>query len=741
MNTSVSHHRLRTWSARAALAALLLGLGCGELKEPPRLEAIRALHEEGRYRESLPDLRALVDANPADGEANLLLGTALLQGGDAGLAVWPLRRASEHPRYAVPAGLLLARAMLDSRTAPDSLPVIHRVLELEPDNLAALALRSRAYLANGNLVEALADIDEVLARDPHNVAALVPRVTTLIALDLIDDAEAALATARERLATTDEPISESMRARLCIAGALFSFEKGDLEIAESQYADCLEAHPKNPLAITETAAYYDRSGRPEDATKLLEEMLATTQNSFFRLALARRMRAIGNPAEEERLLREEAERTAAGQAWFNLADLYVNREQFDEAVLAFEEALAAEREPSTMLRFAYADTLVQAERYEQARNVANALEEPALRDLILGRIFLAEGDAAAALEAFSAGIRLWPNNPSGRFMAGEAAEALGDFERAMSEYRESLRAHPGFTRAGLSLAELQAISGQDPLALDSLNRHLRARPQDVEALILTARVAHRTNRYPLATRILQRLAALPGHEAVAVAEEAGLLAADKGAELAVAAIERSQLDLNDPANLPALESFVEQLAELDQHAEAEQKVTAALQAHPEEVALLTLLGRVRERAGKSPRESYEQALVLVPNYAPALAGLGALAEAAGDHQQALALYARSEEALPGHPQTAMNIARVLAALQREEEARERLETVLRNHPREAEAVLQLAELLVKQGELERAAMLAERASWFQVPEADEALERIRALRDESATPQDAGAAR
>ena len=174
------------------------------MKEPPRLEAIRALHEEGRYRESLPDLRALVEANPADGEANLLLGTALLQGGDAGLAVWPLRRASEHPRYAVPAGLLLARAMLDSRTAPDSLPVIHRVLELEPDNLAALALRSRAYLANGNLVEALADIDEVLARDPHNVAALVPRVTTLIALDLIDDAEAALATARERLATTDD---------------------------------------------------------------------------------------------------------------------------------------------------------------------------------------------------------------------------------------------------------------------------------------------------------------------------------------------------------------------------------------------------------------------------------------------------------------------------------------------------------------------------------------------------------
>ncbi len=741
MNTSASHRRLRTCSARVLLAGLVLGLGCGEAKDTPSLKAIRALHEEGRWRDSLPDLRALVDENPANGEANLLLGTALLQGGDAGLAVWPLRRASEHPRYAVPAGLLLARAMLDSRTAPDALPVINRVLELDPDNLGALALRSRAHLANGNLVDGLADIDRVLERDPHNVAALVPRVTTLIALDLIDDAEAALATARERLATTDEPISEGMRARLCIAGALFSFEKGDLEIAESQYAECLEAHSQNPLAVTETAAYYDLSGRPEDATKLLQEALASTPNSFFRLALARRMRALGDLAEEERLLREEAEQTATAQAWFNLADLYVNREQFDEAVLAFEEALAAAQEASVMLRFAYADTLVQAERYELARSVADALEEPSLRDLILGRILLAEGNAAAALEAFTSGIRLWPNNPSGRFLAGEAAEALGDFPRAMSEYRESLRAHPGFTRAGLSLAELQAVSGQDPLALDSLSRHLRARPRDAEALILAARVAHRTGRHPLATRMLQRLAAIHGHESVAVAEEAGLLAADKGAELAVEAIEHSQLDLSDPANLPALESLVEQLAELAQHEKAEQRVGAALEAHPEEVALLTLQGRVHERAGKSPRESYEQALALVPNYAPALAGLGALAEAVGEHQQALDLYARSEEALPGHPQTAMNVARMLAALQREEEARERLETLLRRHPREAEAALQLAELLVKQGELERAATFAERANWLRLPEADEALERIRSLHDESATPQDAGAAR
>ena len=739
MKPSTTRIHLQSIHRALALALLLPLAACGPAETKTDLGPIHALHEQGRYRETLDDLRKHVDADPSDSEANLLLGTALFQSGEAGLAVWPLRRASEDPRFTVPASLLLARAMLDSRTAPDALPVINRVLELEPENLNALALRSRAHLATGKLVDGLADIDQVLERDPGNMAALIPRVTTLISLELIDEAELALATAQERMADTDEEISDAMKARLCIAGAMFSFEKEELDLAETRYAECLATYPRNVLVVTETAAYYDRSERAEEATQLLRDKIEQTGSSYFRLALARRMGALGELEEEEALLREEAEQVRSGQAWFALADLYVNRENFEAAILAFEEAVAAERSPSSMLRFAYADTLVQAERFDEAREVAATLEQAALRDLITGRILLAEGDPAGALEAFTRGIRLWPNNPSGRYLAGEAAEGAGDFERAMSEYRESLRANPGFTRAGLSLAELQAIRGQDGLAINSLNRYLSSRPTDAEALILSARIAHRTGRHNMAANALSRLAAIPGYQAVAAAEEAQLLAADQGSELAVAAIERAQLDLADPANLPALEELTRHLADAGLHEDALERVAGALESHPEDVAFLTLEGRVRERAGQSPRTAYERALDLVPDYAPALAGLAALAEADGDLESALELLGRAAAAFPSDPQAAIDTARLLAALQRNEKSVEKLTTVLRDHPRESAAVVQLAELLVDMGELERAESVAERASWLGAPEAESVLERIRSLRGASRPSRDEAA--
>ena len=55
-----------------------------------------------------------------------------------------------------------------------------------------------------------------------------------------------------------------------------------------------------------------------------------------------------------------------------MADFYVQRELYDEALAAFEHALAV-APPDARLRFAYADTLVRAEQFEKARGVASRL--------------------------------------------------------------------------------------------------------------------------------------------------------------------------------------------------------------------------------------------------------------------------------------------------------------------------------------------------------------------------------
>jgi tetratricopeptide (TPR) repeat protein len=714
-----------------SVLALSLGLACGQDEDP--MVEIRRLHEEGRYAATVDQLRALVDEDPSRAEAQFLLGTALLHSGNGGLAVWPLRAATKAPEYAIEARMLLARAMLESRTAPDAIPVINEVLELEPENIPAMVLRIQAHQAGGANDEALADIERVLELDPTNIPVLVPRVTSLIATQQIDEAEVAIEAARERLENTDEEVDPSFRATLCVARGMFAFEKGEREVAEAQYADCLEQFPAHPMVVQETARFHELIGEEERAIEILQEAFDATGNSVFRLAIVQRMRRAGDAEEEERLLRAEAEERPSTTAWFALADFHVGRDEFDEALEAFDHALALSPNPPETLLFAYADTLVQAEQFEKARSLVEGFEQSALRDLIIGRIHLAQGDPAAALVSFEAGILLWPNNPAARYLAGEAAERVGDFERAISEYRESIRANAGRTTAALELAELYYARGHFADALDAVQRYMQAKPGDVEGTLAGIRIAHKARRFGIATEGLNRLSGLPEHAGTAVAEHATLLAESSpdGATAAVKTIEESDLDLTDPVNAQAVRVLLEHLAELGEHAKAQERIASALAAHPDAAVFNELNGQVLSAAGKSPekaREAFDRALELDPNHAEALSGLAALSAQAGEIDAALELYDRAAKLDPEDSAAVFSAAKLELGAGRTAGARARFEALLAHHPREAEAAIELARILAEQGEFDASLDYARRAEWLRSPQAEETLASIEGLR-------------
>ncbi len=424
----------------AALLSLLLGLACGQDEDP--MVEIRRLHEEGRYAASVDQLRILVDRDPSNAEAQFLLGSALLLSGNGGLAVWPLRAATRSPKYAIEARMLLARSMVESRTAPDAIPVINEVLELEPENIPAMVLRIQAYQATGKNDEALADIERVLELDPEqHPRSGSPR----------DGADRNGTDRRggdcdRGGARTTRQYGRGGRAGVsrdvvCRARHVCPREGGERG-RRGPIRKCLEQFPGQPMVVQETARFYEMIGQPDRAIEILEEAYELTGNSIFRMALAQRMKRAGDAEEQERLLRLEAEERPSTTAWFTLADFHVGRDEFDKALEAFDHALAMSPNPPETLLFAYADTLVQAEQFDKARSLVEGFEQATLRDLILGRILLAQGDPAGALVSFESGILLWPNNPAARFLAGQAAERMGDFDRAISEYRESIRANP-----------------------------------------------------------------------------------------------------------------------------------------------------------------------------------------------------------------------------------------------------------------------------------------------------------
>lgn len=724
--------RLRSLAALLPLC-ILVATACGPPDDP--LDELRELHAAGRFAQSVDPLRRLVDEDPTLLEAQLMLGLALLRTGETGLAVWPLRRAAESPEHAVAAGILLARAQLDGRSADDAIRSIDRVLAIEPELLEALQLRVDAQLAAGAPQKALLDIERVIALEPENPSVLVPRVLALIATERIDEAEAALETARERLEASADAVDPSVRARLCVARGLFAFEKGDPASADEQYAACLDGFPADPLVVREAVDYYDRTERSEHATEVLRQAAEASGNGSLQMALAQRMGATGDTEAQERLLREAAEEQSSASAWFALADYYVRRDEYAPALDAFERALEASPDPPVMLRFAYADTLVQAGRLEQALAVAEQLDHEALPELIRGRVLLERGEGRAALAAFEAGIRLWPNNAASRFLAGQAAEQIGDFERAVTEYRESVRANAAQTKAGLALAELQLAAGAFADALDVARRYANSHRDDPAGYLVSIRIAHGAGHPRIVAEGLARLAELPGQAATARAEEATLVAADRGPAAAIEALERSGLDLDDPDNAPALRVLLAQLAAQGDHAAAERRSAEALAAHPDVAVLHELHARALRSAGRPVpvvREAFERAVELDPGHAPALVGLAELSADAGELDAAVALYDRADAADPGDPIPARAAARMLQSAGSTQSAEERLTRLLERHPRDALAALELARLLAARDELGRAQELAARAAWFRTPGADELVEQIRDRRAEAA---------
>jgi tetratricopeptide (TPR) repeat protein len=557
-------------------------LGCSGGADDP-MEQVRQLQEDQKWQESVDLLRKLVDEDPENAEANLLLGVALLRQGDAGAAVWPLRKAAESPEYRSQAGLMFTRALLRGRNTHDAVAAASQVLSEEPDNTIALGLRADAYLGISDYARALDDANRVLELDPENVEMLVPRVMALIGLERIEEAEEALEVAKAKVAGAGPRATEAIRGRVCAARAMFAFEQGDIDEAETRYEECVEQFPKDTLVIQQAVEFYDRTQRPDFGTRLLERAVRDSENPQFRSMLANRMRVLGRPEDEERLLREEAERRPTGTNWYRLADHYVQRDMNDEAVEAFEQVLAVTANPEPMVRFAFADTLIQARQFERARREADGLaDEPPLADLLYGRMLLAQGDPEGALEHFGRGIQLWPNNPAARYFAAQAAERVGNFERAISEYRESLRADPTQTEAGLRLSYLYEAMGRLPGALDAVGRYLRANGKDdPQAYVQSIRLAHRLGRRNVLAEGLRRLALIPGQLPLAVAEEAMLAAKERGPAASLVVFERSPLDMGDPANAVAFRVLLEQLGALARHEQAEGFVAVGLTAHPD----------------------------------------------------------------------------------------------------------------------------------------------------------------
>lgn len=687
---------------------LIALLGCGQ--DDRRAEVI-AMQEDNRLVETIDPLLELAAEYPDDPEISYRLGMALLADQQFGMAVWPLRRAADSPEYAIEAGLQLAWAAHKNGTHDDAVAAATRVLEVEPENLGALLVRGRSHLAAYREKDALDDFDRMESIDPDDLSPAIDRVLALAKLGEVEEA-------RERLAETRERVGEGEGMELadqvvCTLVAVFSQESGDKEEAEQQHELCLEQFPNSGLVQQHALEFFDAEGRMDRSSEILRAALeADPKRGDLRENLAFRILGAGDSEGAEALLREGLDHDQV-MTWVSLAFFHEAQSDPLSAKEALSKAVPLMRQVPHDLRLAYADIASRAGDHDLALAQIPDLPWPGFESMIRGRVDFERGDFAESLRHFDEAIVHHPSNPGLRTLAGQAAEQVGDIDRALAEYRGALRVQTPGHDAGLKLATLLEAMGNRRAALTTIQRHLNENPNDVEGAKLSARLALEVGDRALARQGLRQVALLAGPGA-AFAIRTGFAADAEEVAPLLEAMRSSGLDFGAQQNHDAIHAYVDLLLRTGKADDAQRIVREALDAHPDDADLIALHARIIEEGDRASASAlYERALTLVPDHPAALHGLSRLAEAEGDASRALAYVDRALKARPEDGEIAWRGIR-LAEAQAEgggatADLIRRYEARIRQDPRDREAALALAKAELASSP-ERSLQLAKRAS-------------------------------
>lgn len=694
----------------------LLGFAAGCDAGPDR-EKLYALHDEGRFVETIEPLRELLRADPDDPELNYRLGLALLADQQFGMAVWPLRRAADAPEFALQARLELAWAAHRNGSYEDSINAATRVLEQEPENLDALYVRGQSYLLANREEEALESFAMMEEIQPEAPTMWLSRALALARLDRIEEAGEQIARLRERVgkeAAFADPL-------MCSLEAVFFSESGDIDSAERAHEACLSEHPDAQLVLQNAVDFYEQTERPERALELLRETLDRQPGATpLRDKIANRLRGSGDVEAAEQLIREGVEFDSGPAPWLSLVYHFEVLRQPEDARQAMAKALERMPKAAPEFRFAYADMSIRAGAYDEALEQIRHLPFAGYGSMIRGRIAFSKGDFEAAYSLLEDAVTSQPDNPGLRHLAGQAAERLGKFDYAVSHYREAIRIDEPGALAGLDLARLLDATGNLPGAVVAILSHQKLNPTDLDGLRAGASLAARQDLPDAVSAQVAKMQTLVGPGEIA-SIRATLAAEADDLEGAAKIIQEADLDLAAPANHPALRTLVQVLLDAGRTAEAQDAVSGLAAGAPTDPHLAALSGWTLEASDREAADAaYARALEVDPNEAIALRGRARIAALRGDIEAAQSLNDRALVVDPEDDEAAWNAIEIAQAEGGREEIVRRLKQRLRANPRDGKAALLLARLSLKD-DAKASRSFARRATRLRVgPEAAEA---------------------
>lgn len=487
----------------------------------------RILMSEGNTALAIPTLETYLRANPNDGLALNLLGSAYMAQGKTARATHFLQEAlkkQDRPEFRTALGL----SMLGNGNTEGAITELETAWRQDPGQVSAGMSLAQLYAQQNRLPQSLALVRDMVKRYPSH-----PGLQHQLGDMLLRSGKAAEARqAYERALSLNPklPASRLQLARMDIAA-------NQLPQAEQRLAALLRDTPKNSDAMAEMARINERTGQSEEAMRWLLRARDASDRKDMRWNLALMELALRQGKPQQAL--EEGKIALAKQPGDLPTQLLYARSQ-----LALGDANGARATLGGATRIADFNAPQQTEIAAlqlAANNVDGAAYSlsKALSDqpnfipaqALMVQVEQRQGTPDKAEARARQIAQAQPNKALGHSLLGDLAMARKNPAAAIASYRQAHKVEPG-TGTTLTLMNALASQTQTNEALDIGRQRLRQTPNDVAVQLLVGDLHARAGRFGDA----------------ATAYKAALKAQPQNAQ-ALNNLANAQLKLKDPAAL------------------------------------------------------------------------------------------------------------------------------------------------------------------------------------------------
>ena len=580
--------------------------------------------------------------------ARRLLIATYLRSGQSAKALTELNAAAG--KDGIPPALytLAGEVYLQNGDAKRAEEFFGKALKLDPEDARKRTALALTRLTGGRSDSALDELRSIAESDSGTTADMALISAHLRAKDF--------GKALAAMATSSRPSSPTSPWRPTCAGRCFCAQK-DSAAARRSFERALPStpatSPPRPAASMDMA-----DGKPQDAKKRFEALLAT------------------NPKNGQALI-ALAQLAAAGGA---------GRDEVAALLGKAVDANPNEEAPRMMLIELQVRNGDNKQALAVAQNAVAALPSSAELLGALGRVQQLSGDLNQAIATYGKLAAMQPLSPVPQLRLAEAHAANKDNEAARRSLRKALELKPDFLDAQrrLILLALDAKNYQEALTIARTVQ--QQRPKDGVGLGLEGDVKAVQKDWGAATAAY-KLALQQGNSPALAIKLHNVLAAS-GQTAQADAWAAKWLDSN-PKDAQFRNYLAESAIVRKDYAAAEKGLAAVLQLQPDNALALNNMAWVGQQLGRADALSYaEKANRLLPNRPQFMDTQAMLLSAKGEYAKAIELQTRALALQPANDALKLNLAKIYIAAGDKTRARVQLDALAsqgNNKPSQQEA--------------------------------------------------------